>query len=73
MKVDNFSVVRLRNGVGIRYEAPFSKEMTDPEVCISVENGRMSISVYYDDKDYKVIEGKHVPCTEMMFTLERRK
>lgn len=73
MKVDNFSVVRSRNGVSIRYEAPFSKEMTDPEVCISVENGRMSICVYYDDKDYKVIEGKPVPCTEMMFILERRK
>ena len=69
METNNFSVVPSPKGVSVRYNGA----EYDPEVCISVENGRMSICVYYDDKDYKVIEGEPVPCTELMFTLERRK
>lgn len=66
--INNFSLVPSPQGVSIRYEGAGY----DPEICISVENGRLSIGVYYDGKDYAVINGEPTPCTELKFVLQKR-
>ena len=66
--INNFSVVPSPRGVSIRYEGAGY----DPEICLSVENGCLSIGVYYDDKDYAVIDGKPTPFTELRFLLQER-
>ena len=66
--INNFSVVPSPNGVSIRYEGADY----DPEVCISVKDGRLVIGVYYDDKDFVVIDGEPTPYTQLAFVLDRR-
>jgi len=66
--INNFSVVPSPNGVSIRYESADY----DPEVCISVKDGRLVIGVYYDDKDFVVLDGEPTPYTQLAFVLDRR-
>ncbi len=53
MKINDWSVVRSPNGVSLLH-LDHNNEPTDPEICISIRDGVLSINLHLDGVDKPV-------------------
>ena len=58
MKINNWSVVKSPIGISIKHIK--DKKLSSVEVCMSMIDGKLDISVYHDGVDEPISQAQHI-------------